>query len=119
MVGHCVSGKATPTRLVARFREVNTGEVKKDAPIILLVEATASIDSVNECCIQSAINHLVRDNTMVIIVHRLHTLQTGDRIVIIDKGRILEAGKHDDLLQAGGLYRKLRDEQQRTKAWKW
>jgi ATP-binding cassette subfamily B protein len=56
---------------------------------------------------------------MVIIVHRLHTLQTGDRIVIIDKGRILEAGKHDDLLQAGGLYRKLRDEQQRTKAWKW
>jgi ATP-binding cassette subfamily B protein len=90
----------------------------KNAPIVLLDEATASLDPENELFIQQAINDLVKNKTVVIIAHRLHTIQAADKIVVIDKGRVIEEGKHDDLLKSRGLYKSLWDEQQRVKGWK-
>jgi ATP-binding cassette subfamily B protein len=92
--------------------------ILKNAPIVLLDEATASLDPENELSIQQAINGLVKNKTVVIIAHRLHTIQAADKIVVIDKGRVIEEGKHDDLLKNRGLYKSLWDEQQRVKGWK-
>ena len=92
--------------------------ILKDAPIILLDEATASLDPENELYIQKAINDLIQNKTVVMIAHRLHTVQAADKIFVIDKGHIKEEGKHEDLMKANGLYRSLWDEQQRAKGWK-
>jgi ATP-binding cassette subfamily B protein len=92
--------------------------ILKNAPIVLLDEATASLDPENELFIQKAINDLVKDKTVIVIAHRLHTIQNADKIVVMDKGRITEEGKHEDLLIANGLYKSLWDEQQKLKGWK-
>ncbi len=92
--------------------------ILKNAPIILLDEATASLDPENERFIQEAINDLVKDKTVIMIAHRLHTVQAADNIVVMDKGSVVEEGKHGDLLKNQGLYKTLWDEQQRIKGWK-
>jgi ABC-type multidrug transport system fused ATPase/permease subunit len=76
----------------------------KDAPIILLDEATASLDSESERQIQAAIAHLCRGRTTLVIAHRLHTIVHADRIFVIEDGTIIESGRHDDLLRRGGRY---------------
>jgi len=90
----------------------------KDAPIVLLDEATASLDPENELFIQQAINDLVKDKTVVVIAHRLHTISQADKIVVIDRGTVVDEGRHDELLARNGLYKTLWDEQQRIKGWK-
>ncbi len=90
----------------------------KDAPIVLLDEATAALDPENELHIQEAIDELVKNKTVVVIAHRLNTICRADKIVVIDKGRIVEEGNHETLISRGGLYRALWDEQQRVKGWK-
>lgn len=92
--------------------------ILKNAPIVLLDEATASLDSENELYIQKAIDDLVKNKTVIIIAHRLHTIQKADKIVVIDKGQIAEEGTHEHLLASKGLYKSLWDEQQRLKGWK-
>lgn len=92
--------------------------ILKDAPIILLDEATASLDPENEKYIQKAISELVKDRTVVIIAHRLNTVIAADNIVVIGKGRIIEQGKHQELLKHNGFYANLWKEQQETKGWK-
>ena len=92
--------------------------ILKDAPIVLLDEATASLDPENELYIQNAINDLVKNKTVVMIAHRLHTVQAADRIYVIDKGKISEQGTHDNLLSNKGLYHTLWNEQNRIKNWK-
>ena len=92
--------------------------ILKDAPIVLLDEATASLDPENEVHIQDAINDLVKEKTVVIIAHRLGTLVNADNIVVINQGRVVQQGKHQTLLEEGGLYRNLWQEQQRVKRWK-
>lgn len=82
--------------------------ILKDAPIILLDEATASVDSQNETQIQNAINALVASKTLVIIAHRLSTITAADQIVVLnEKGRVAETGRHGDLVKSGGLYARL------------
>lgn len=90
----------------------------KDAPIVLLDEATAALDPENERHIQEAIDELVKNKTVVVIAHRLHTISQADKIVVIDKGRIVEEGDHQMLIARGGLYKALWDEQQMLKGWK-
>jgi ATP-binding cassette, subfamily B, bacterial MsbA len=76
----------------------------KGAPLILLDEATAALDSVSERQVQRAIEHLCRDRTTIVIAHRLHTVVDADRIFIIEDGAAVESGRHQDLLRKGGRY---------------
>ncbi len=76
----------------------------KDAPIILLDEATAALDSESEQLVQEAIEHLCRDRTTIVIAHRLHTVMHADAILVVEGGEIVERGRHDDLLRRGGRY---------------
>lgn len=90
----------------------------KDAPIVLLDEATASLDPENELHIQEAINELVKSKTVIVIAHRLNTIVHADNIVVLDDGKLSEQGAHQQLLANNGLYKHMWDEQQRMKGWK-
>lgn len=82
--------------------------ILKDAPILVLDEATSSLDSESEMYIQDALKKLMRDRTTIVIAHRLSTIMQMDRIVVIESGRIIEEGKHEELLKARqGTYQKL------------
>jgi ATP-binding cassette, subfamily B, bacterial MsbA len=76
----------------------------KDAAVILLDEATASLDSESERQVQGAIEHLCQGRTTIVIAHRLHTVVDADRIFVIEDGAVAEAGRHDELLRKGGRY---------------
>jgi ATP-binding cassette subfamily B protein len=83
-----------------------------DAPILILDEATSSLDSESEALIQQAMDRLMAGRTSIIIAHRLSTVRTMDRILVFDRGRIVEEGSHEALLRrAQGLYRRLFDRQ--------
>ena len=81
--------------------------ILKDAPIVILDEATASVDADNERAIQEAISELCRDKTLLVIAHRLKTIRNADRILVISDGQIAEQGKHEDLLEKNGAYAKM------------
>ena len=81
--------------------------ILKDAPILILDEATSSLDSESEALIQDALWKLMADRTAIVIAHRLSTVRRMDRLVVIDGGRIVEQGTHDELLLAGGRYASL------------
>ena len=80
--------------------------IMKNAPIIILDEATASIDPENEHLIQHAISELTRGKTVITIAHRLATVKNADCILVVDDGRIAEAGTHDELIRQTGIYRR-------------
>jgi len=91
----------------------------KDAPVILLDEATASLDSESERQVQGAIKHLCDGRTTIVIAHRLHTVVDADRIFVIEDGSVVEDGRHDELLRKGGRYAsfyrlQLRDQEPRS-----
>ncbi len=79
----------------------------KDAPILLLDEATASVDAASEALIQNALERLTAQRTTLIIAHRLSTVINADRIIVLDQGRIVESGRHTDLLNSAGVYARL------------
>ena len=81
--------------------------ILKDAPILILDEATSSLDSETEAQIQQGISRLIQNKTVVAVAHRLSTLKAMDRIVVLDKGRIIEEGTPDELIKKGGKYAKL------------
>lgn len=91
--------------------------ILKDAPVVLLDEATASLDPENEADIQQAINHLVRGRTVIVVAHRLKTVRDADNIIVMNNGQIAEQGRHDELLAAGGLYARLWQRQQESGKW--
>ena len=78
-----------------------------DPRILILDEATSSVDTETEQQIQQALENLIRGRTTIAIAHRLSTLRRADRLVVIENGRIVEIGKHDELLEAGGSYARL------------
>lgn len=90
----------------------------KDAPIVLLDEATASLDPENEIYIQRAIQELVRSKTVVVIAHKLSTIQNANQILVLNDGKIAEKGNHEELLQKDGIYRKMWDIQKQSNGWK-
>jgi subfamily B ATP-binding cassette protein MsbA len=81
--------------------------ILKDAPILILDEATSALDTESEQMVQNALNNLMSNRTTFVIAHRLSTILHADKIVVIDRGEIIEAGTHQELLEHGGLYRKL------------
>ncbi len=92
--------------------------ILKDAPIVLLDEATASLDPENELLIQNAISELVKSKTLIVIAHRLSTIAHADQILVIDNGRVIEKGKHAELIDAGRMYSRMWDNQQQARGWK-
>ena len=81
--------------------------ILKDAPILVLDEATSALDSESEALIQSALNNLMKNRTSIVIAHRLSTVANLDRIVVLDNGKIVEQGTHEELLKKNGAYNKL------------
>ena len=83
----------------------------KNAPILILDEATSQLDSVTENLIQNSLLDLLQNKTTIVIAHRLSTLLSMDRIMFFDKGEIVEDGTHEELIEKNGLYKKLWDTQ--------
>lgn len=81
----------------------------KNSPILILDEATSALDSQSEKCIQENLEKLMQGKTVIAIAHRLSTLKKMDRIVVLEKGQIVESGSHEELLKSDGMYRKLWD----------
>lgn len=90
----------------------------KDSQVILLDEATSSLDPENEVLIQQAISALVEDKTVIVIAHRLQSVSNADQIVVLDDGRIAELGDHNTLLEKNGIYAKLWNEQNHAGSWR-
>ena len=92
--------------------------IMKDSPFIILDEATANVDPENERDLMQAIKELTQEKTVIMIAHRLKTVRNADNIVVIDKGRIAEQGKHDDLVKLGGIYARFIDSRKEAVSWK-
>lgn len=91
--------------------------ILKDAPILVLDEATSFADSENEYLMQEALSELVKDKTVIMIAHRLNTIEHANQILVISDGKIAERGKHEDLIVADGIYKRLFDIYKKTNIW--
>ena len=91
--------------------------ILKDAPILVLDEATSFADSENEYLMQEALSELVKDKTVIMIAHRLNTIEHANQILVISDGKIAERGKHEDLILADGIYKRLFDIYKKTNIW--
>jgi subfamily B ATP-binding cassette protein MsbA len=85
--------------------------ILKKSPIILLDEATSSLDAETESKIQKAINFLTKNRTTVVIAHRLSTILSSDKIYVIDQGKVVGEGKHEELLSSSNVYKNFYDKQ--------
>ena len=90
----------------------------KDAPIIILDDSTANVDPENEDRLQKAIEALTRDKTILMIAHRLKSVRKADQILVIDGGRIVQQGKHEDLIAQPGIYADFVGHKKETANWK-
>jgi ATP-binding cassette subfamily B protein len=92
--------------------------ILKDAPVIILDEATANVDPENEAELSKAVEELTRDKTIIMIAHRLKTVRKADQILVIENGRIAQQGTHDSLMREDGIYRRFVSERQEAVSWK-
>ena len=92
--------------------------IMKDSPIIILDEATANVDPENEKELTEAIENLTREKTIIMIAHRLKTVRNADQILVVDKGKIVQKGKHDELIKEDGIYRKFVMGRKQAVSWK-
>ncbi|MEU6057344.1 ABC transporter ATP-binding protein [Streptomyces sp. NPDC047097] len=92
--------------------------ILKDAPIVLLDEATASLDPENERAVQDALTHLTAGRTLLVIAHRLQTVAAADQILLLDEGRIVERGAHHELMAADGRYASFWAQRSRARRWR-
>ncbi len=91
--------------------------ILKNAPIVILDEATASVDADNESYIQQAISELCRGKTLLVIAHRLNTIQNADQILVIADGKIVQRGSHEELMAVGGLYKDFITVRRQSRGW--
>ena len=84
----------------------------KNPPILILDEATSSLDTESERLVQDAINNMMQNRTSIVIAHRLSTIRHADEIIVLQKGKIVERGNHERLIRENGFYRKLVDMQE-------
>ena len=92
--------------------------ILKDAPIIILDEATASVDPENEHLIQNAVTELTKGKTIITIAHRLATIEQADQILVVEDGRIAECGTHKELIKQNGKYRQFVSIREKAEGWK-
>ena len=92
--------------------------IMKDAPIIILDEATANVDPENEKELMEAVSELTHDKTVIMIAHRLKTVRNADKIFVVDHGKIVQQGTHEELVAVDGLYRRFVVERKRAAGWK-
>ena len=92
--------------------------IMKDAPIIILDEATANVDPENERDLLDAIAELTRNKTIIMIAHRLQTVQNADQILVVDQGKIVQRGTHEELIHEDGIYRSFIDQRNLSVSWK-
>ena len=90
----------------------------KDEPIIILDEATANVDPENEKELVGAIEELTREKTILMIAHRLKTVQHADQILVVDSGKIVQCGKHEELMGQDGIYRRFVNSRELAVGWK-
>lgn len=90
----------------------------KDSPIIILDEATANVDPENEKELMEAIDELTYEKTVIMIAHRLKTVRNADQILVVDKGRIVQHGTHDELIKQDGMYRQFIIGREKAVGWK-
>jgi len=91
--------------------------ILKDSPILVLDEATSFADSENEYLMQEALSELVKDKTVIMIAHRLNTIEKANQILVISDGKLVERGKHEDLICVDGIYKRLYDIYKKTNIW--
>jgi len=89
----------------------------KNSPILVLDEATSALDSVSEELIQDALFKLMQNKTVIVVAHRLSTIQRLDRILVIEEGQIMEDGNHQELLEQNGLYKNFWERQTRRRVY--
>ena len=92
--------------------------IMKDSPIIILDEATANVDPENEAELTKAIEELTKEKTIIMIAHRLKTVEHADQIIVIDGGKIVQQGRHNELMQQDGIYRTFVTDRQKAASWK-
>ena len=85
--------------------------ILRNPPILILDEATSALDTVTERLVQDALNNVMAERTVFAIAHRLSTIRNADKILVIDNGKIVESGNHDELIAKGGRYKQLCDTQ--------
>jgi subfamily B ATP-binding cassette protein MsbA len=81
--------------------------ILKNSPILILDEATSHLDTESEMLVQKALGNLMSGRTVIVIAHRISTIRRADKIVVLDRGRIVETGSHEELIQHGGIYHRL------------
>ncbi|MBR2284892.1 MAG: ATP-binding cassette domain-containing protein [Ruminococcus sp.] len=124
-VGPSGGGKTTITQLLARFWDVDSGQILLGGTDIreysydsILDEATANVDPENENLLMKAVESLTKKKTVIMIAHRLKTVETADQIFVIDRGKIVQCGKHDELMKEDGIYRRFIGERKEAAGWK-
>jgi len=112
-----VLGKGTYLSGGEKQRIAVARAILKNAPILVLDEATSFADSENEYLMQEALSELVKDKTVIMIAHRLNTIEHANQILVISDGKIAERGKHEDLIVTDGIYKRLFDIYKKTNIW--
>ena len=92
--------------------------ILKDAPIIIFDEATANVDPENEDKLQQAMNSLMKDKTIIMIAHRLKTVENADQILVIDEGKVVASGTHNELAAKDGIYSRFLQARKTAESWK-
>ena len=92
--------------------------IMKDSPVIILDEATANVDPENERDLMQAIDALTKEKTIIMIAHRLKTVMNADQILVVDKGRIVQRGSHEELMAEEGIYRRFVEARKEALSWK-